>query len=80
MGLRPLEDLAKWFPERHLTEGNLPEWCPGDDHAVEVVVLNGVEILVKGLHMRDRRILTRPVVNSEQFNMGLKGTVGQHAQ
>ena len=77
VGLGELHDLFQLFPIGDLLERQRLDRGAGDDHSVEVAVLDLVELLVKFLHMRERRIFAFIRARVDKSHIYLKRRVAQ---
>lgn len=80
MGGGPVHDLAQLVPVVHIGEVQILHRRAGDDHAIELPVLDLVEGGVEGGEMVGVRILGDVAQGVEQFHLDLEGGVGQLAQ
>ena len=80
VGLGELHDLFQLFPIGDLLERQRLDGGACDDHAVEVAVLDLVELLVKFLHMRERRIFAFIGARVDKRHIYLKRRVAQEPE
>lgn len=80
MGSGPIHDLAQLVPVVHIGEVQILHRRTGDDHAVELPVLDLVEGGVEGGEVVSVRVLGDVAQGVEQLNLHLEGGVGQLAQ
>ena len=77
VGFHPLENLGHLIPIRHLFVSELFDGGAGDDHAVELLFLEDVEILVEHHHVLDGRILGGVALEFHKTYLQLQGRIGE---
>ena len=80
MAFGPLHYLLYLVPVDHIAEVGQPQRRAGDDKTIVKLILHLFEIVVEMFQVRLRRILRRPVVDTQQVHANLQRRIGQHAQ
>ena len=77
VALTPFHDVAQLGPIHDLLERKLLNRRTRDDHAVEEIALDAVEIFIEREHMLDRSIFGSSSAHREKLDLDLKRRVAQ---
>ncbi len=77
MGAAPLHDFTELRPVLHLLEVHVLHRSPGDDHAIEIPVLDVLERGIKPQHVFLRGVLRFMTRRLHEFELHLQRGVGQ---
>ena len=73
----PIENFRNLIPIRHLFEVHLLHRCPGDNHAVILLIAHQLKVGVEGFHVFDGRILRRMALDFHERDFHLKRRIGE---
>ena len=77
IGLHPLEDFGNFLPIRHFLVVELLNGRASDDHSVELLFLEDVEVLVEHHHVLDGRIFRRVTLEFHEIHLQLQRRIGK---
>ena len=70
--MRPVEHLGDFFPIVYVLERHLLDGRTGDNHPVELLTLQDVEVVIEGPHVLDGRVLRGMAFQLHERNFKLR--------
>ena len=77
-GACPGKDVGELVPVGHGLVVKMFHWCARDNHAIELLVTQKLEVLVEGTHVLHGRVLRGVTLDLHQREVQLQGRVGKH--
>ena len=72
MGMCPVEHFRDFFPIVHILKRHLFYRCTGDNHPIELLILQYIEVMIERLHVLYRCILRGMTLEFHESHFDLK--------